>query len=415
MLEGDGVKDVRSAVTRVASNVQFGEDQSKKPQKVLSKSGNKLPVSYHQSQSHSHLLELKERKQTFYFTDVSEKPILSINQSFSSPIKKSTALDDAVFLYQYDFDALNRWDHGQYVMQDIVLNHYNSQDVSSKHTVLCDGMRAVLEDTALSMAQKAQLITWPSLSILIQAIDHVDPLKLHQSLKSCMVNTAKSLESELLNLYQNAKACTQGNDMEAIGARRLANLCLYYLMHANTNHAHLAQAQYEENTGQMTLLMGALQAVNPHKCLQRNTLMSQFKQTFSHDPLVMDKWFALSAMMPSDHKIDQLNALTEDSCYRSDNPNCIRSLWLMFAGHQIPGFHAHDSSGYNALIELVAYWDIRNPQLAAQLIQPFMSWEQYDRATATRMRRCLEKLQESAGSTDLIELLSKALAAPAPS
>ena len=380
----------------------------------LNQKGQPLDVQYQQQKQASHLLSLKERKQIFQFSGVSEKPVLSINQGFSAPIKRSMALDDAVFLYQHDFDALNRWDHGQFVMQDTVMSHYHGHDISAKHHVLCNGMRAVLKDSSLSSAQKAQLITWPTLSILIQAIDHADPLKLHQSYKTCVIQAAKELEQDLLSTFKALRNDVDGQDMNAMGARRLMNLCLYYLVHANVAHAHLATAVFDQHSKQMTLLMGALQAVNPHDCKERAQLMAQFKQTFAQDPLVMDKWFALSAMMPSDDKIAQLDELTKDPLYRADNPNCIRSVWLMFAGHQIPGFHAYDSSGYNALIELVAYWDVRNPQLAGQLMQPFMSWEQYDQATATRMRRCLEKLQETASSTDLIELLSKALAAPAP-
>ena len=380
----------------------------------LSKDGQPLNVTYANHTAAAHLLELKDASQTFTFEKVSNQPVLSVNQGFSAPIKRAINPDEALFLYTHDFDPLNRWDHGQFVMQEAVIGHYNQHDVSNQLTNIHKAMTNILNDDQLSYAQKAQLLSWPSMSILSQAIKKVDPIILQASLKKCMQEIAKMLQKDLVQQYKSASAHSQSIGKIGMGARRLMNLCLYYCLHADQSHASMAVQQYQQHPKQMTLLMGALQSLNQHACAERDLLMQSFKTTFQNDNLVMDKWFALSATIPASEKIEQLETLTQDPLYRSDNPNCIRSVWLMFAYHQVSGFHAKDGSGYQALSAITAYWDTRNPQLAGQLVQPLLSWEQYDQETAKKMKGYLLELATTAQSTDVQELLSKALANRAP-
>src|SRR5262245_1428514 len=61
------------------------------------------------------LIELTVPKKTFRFRNVSQRPILSLNRSFSAPIriKSRASMADQLFLMKTDNDTFNRWEAAQ--------------------------------------------------------------------------------------------------------------------------------------------------------------------------------------------------------------------------------------------------------------------------------------------------------------
>ncbi len=375
----------------------------------LDSHGAPLPVKFSGTVATSHLISLTQETHSFPFTEVTENPVISVNQGFSSPVKRDIDTHDSLFLYQHDFDAFNRWDHGQHVMEDFIIQAYNERLTEEKLTLLREGCRSVLIDPQLSAMQKAQMLSLPRVSMLLQKITQVDPVRLEQK----YVKFEKELMSPLADLfkqtYHEVYALRDGLKPDNIGYRRLMNLCLKYLVNASTQYVSLAEKQFHENLDQMTCLIGSLNALSAHNIAEREKLMQQFKHKFKHDALIMDKWFALSAMLENENPADYLHQLEQDSLYQPNNPNCIRALWLTFAHANIKGFHAPDGSGYQALQELVSYWDNRNPQLAAQLCQPLIHWEMYAPHCSKKMLTQLHILASKAKSKNIKELVGKAV------
>src|SRR3546814_14025124 len=66
-------------------------------------------------EAYTRVVELTEAKQTFRFLGVVGRPVLSINRSFSAPIRLETTYsdDDLAFLMASDPDRFNRWGAGQ--------------------------------------------------------------------------------------------------------------------------------------------------------------------------------------------------------------------------------------------------------------------------------------------------------------
>src|SRR5262249_39065440 len=82
---------------------------------------------------------------------------------------------------------------------------------------------------------------------------------------------------------------------EQMGSRRLRNLCLRYLGAIDDAAVRaLAIAQYEA-ADNMTDAIAALAAVNHSVAHERDELFARFEAKWAHDPLVLDKWFALQA------------------------------------------------------------------------------------------------------------------------
>lgn len=61
------------------------------------------------------MIEVREREQKYRYVDVAEKPVLSINRGFSSPVRVNAGLreSDLLFLMTHDRDPFNRWEAGQ--------------------------------------------------------------------------------------------------------------------------------------------------------------------------------------------------------------------------------------------------------------------------------------------------------------
>ncbi len=57
------------------------------------------------------VLTLTQPSQTFEFTGVPERPVLSLNRGFSAPIKltSNVSAEDLKFLAAHDSDPFNRW------------------------------------------------------------------------------------------------------------------------------------------------------------------------------------------------------------------------------------------------------------------------------------------------------------------
>ena len=73
-------------------------------------------------------------------------------------------------------------------------------------------------------------------------------------------------------------------------------------------------------------------------------------------------------------------------------------------------FYAVDGSGFEFIAECLIDIDKRNPQLAARMVLPLTRMGAYSDARQHQMRQVLERMQTAVQSTDLGEVIEKALA-----
>ncbi len=126
--------------------------------------------------------------------------------------------------------------------------------------------------------------------------------------------------------------------------------------------------------------------------------LAQFYRRWSHDRLVIDKWFALQVGQAAPTQAAATaEALTEHKDFDWKNPNRFRSVIGALATNAA-GFH--DPSG--ASYRLVADWLIRldplNPQTTARMTTMFETWRRYD---ADRQALIRGELQRIAATPDL--------------
>jgi aminopeptidase N len=160
----------------------------------------------------------------------------------------------------------------------------------------------------------------------------------------------------------------------------------------------------------MTLAMAALRALNDHDSPQRAAALQAFYERFRHEPLVLDKWFALESGSLRAGGLDRVEALLRHPDYRA-NPNRARAVLGTLSRENLALFHAPDGSGYRLLAGQVAQIDGGNPQLAARLVEGLLGWRRLAEPWRATMRAALEALAAGALSREVADKVGKALAA----
>lgn len=365
----------------------------------------------------SKVLALTETSQTFTFTQVPTQPIPSLLRNFSAPVRLEYAYSDAdlMFLMQHDSDAFNRWDAGQRLAMRTFLQLLEqlqaNEPLGLEHDFI-QAWQAVLNDERLDYALRAEALSLPSEADIAEVARPVDPEAIHTVRHFVLATLAKALRMDLERCYQRLQQADYRIDTASVGQRRLKNVCLSWLGHLEDRSIHELCMQQYQQANNMTDALAALAVLTDIDCPERETALQQFSERWQDDTLVMDKWFSLQAVSSSPHTLEQVKKLMQHPLFDLRNPNKVRALIASFCMRNPLRFHALDGSGYRFLTEQVLALNSLNPQIAARLVRPLMSWRHYEAERSALMKQQLEQIQAHTElSPDVYEIVSKSLAA----
>jgi len=200
-------------------------------------------------------------------------------------------------------------------------------------------------------------------------------------------------------------------DAESAGRRALKNACLDLLALTETDAA-IARAfsQYGE-ADNMTDRMAALETLAAHNRPERAAALDDFYARYANDPLVIDKWFALQAVIPEPTTLDRVRSLTRHPAFSAANPNRIRALIGAFAQANQTQFNRRDGAGYDFVADFVLELDPKNPQVAARLMSAFRSWRALEAQRRARAEAALRRVAAIQSlSPDVHDIVARTLA-----
>lgn len=357
------------------------------------------------------LLELTQESQTWTFPDVETRPVLSINRNFSAPIKLDFDQSEAdlLTLFSSDDDAFNRWEAGQKLAMQMILQG------RLPDAALISAYRDLLMDPALDPAFKDLALTLPAETYLYEQCVSVDPQKIYVARRAFRKAIARELRMEWASLYQQMQTPSPFNpDAASAGKRALKNLALSMLLEADPLiWSPMAVNQYR-NADNMTDRYAALAALVIQGSSSAVACLEDFYAHFADDPLVIDKWFSLQASRPpvtdAVATLSDVRRLQGHEAFRMNNPNRVRSVIHAFCMNNPASFHQMDGSGYAFWAESVLALDAINPQVAARLARGLDRWKQFAQPYQSLMRAALERVAESETlSADVKEVILKAL------
>ena len=379
---------------------------------LVGKSGAALPLTLDGENDigpDTRVLELTESFQRFTFVDVAETPLLSLGRDFSAPAIFRTPHDrqDRAILMGKDNDAFNRWEAGQILASEIMLEVAGKARANGDtHYIAAIG--DVLAGAETDPAFAAQMLMPPTESELASRRTPVDPDAIHAARVSLVRAIAASHRDRLAQLYEQMRDWGDfDTSARAAGQRALRNAALRYLTAADDEAAAgLADAHYRSATN-MTDMIAGLAAMTRMQSPLRDSAFSHFHDRFRSDPLVLDKWMSLQAGSPLPETADSVRALMSHPAFDIRNPNRVRALIGAFAANHLR-FHDKTGAGYRLVGEVIRTLDPINPQVAARLAGSFETWRRYDEQRQALMRAELDAiLAQKSLSPNLFEVAGK--------
>jgi aminopeptidase N len=364
------------------------------------------------------VLPVGAEEQSFTFTGLRERPTPSLLRGFSAPVRVAYAYDDAelAFLLGRDNDEFNRWEAGRSLMLRVLDRHAEGwaagQGLPAAPETLVTAFADALSEPHRSPALLAEALALPDEAYLVgRAEPPADPEALHHARSALRRDLAHQLATQWADVYDRFQGTGPYRfDPEEVGRRRLRNLALAYL--ASTGEARWLAAAREQFVGadNMTDRMGALAALMPVDCAERDEALAAFEAQWSHEPEVMDKWLVLQAGSPEMGGLETVRRLMDHPLFSLRNPNRVRAVLASFARRNPYRFHAADGSGYAFLAGQVRELDAINPQIAAALAKALARHEQFDARRAALMRDALAEIRDKPDlSRDTYEIVAKSL------
>ncbi len=386
---------------------------------LVGRDGRDLPLTLADGQKLERgLLVLDKAAQSFVFTGVNERPVLSTNRNFSAPIRLTANLDpdDLRLLAAHDSDPFNRWQAVQTLASALLVGNVArlraGQDPEADEGLL-DALAAILADKSLEPAFVAEVFSPPSEADIAREIGRdVDPDAIFRARMALRALMGLHLNAALTATYEAlAHTGPYSPDAVSAGRRLLKNVCLDLLAATQESHAiRLAATQYQA-ADNMTDRMAALGTLSLHDVPERKAAFDDFYQRYSDDPLIIDKWFSLQAMTPDPATLDRVRALTAHPAFSMANPNRVRSLIGAFAQGNPTQFNRPDGAGYEFMADRILALDPNNPQVASRMTTAFKSWRMLESGRSARAKAALQRIADAPKlSRDVHDIAQRALA-----
>ena len=360
------------------------------------------------------LIELTERRKTFRFRNVAEKPVLSINRDFSAPIRirSEVAMADQLFLMKTDNDTFNRWEAAQTAAHSLLVASLAGRHSASDRTSFIAALRAVLQDSAVDQTFKSAMLTLPSEQEIATLIArNVDPGAIHDAREALRAEIGKGLIDVLVDLWKKTEGTGPYHPNPAETGRRSLRYAVLYAI-AGGDPALGARLAMEQLAAppSMTDEIGALSTLITLDVPERDQALDAFYARHKGDHLIVDKWFALQASAPLKGTIRRVRELMKHPDFKLATPNRVRSLIGTFAMGNPFAFHSDDGEGYAILADTILALDPLNPQVAARMATAFRSWAGLEEKRRALVKAELERILAAPGlSRDLFEITSKSL------
>ncbi len=355
---------------------------------------------------------LETREAELVFENVAEEPVPSLLRDFSAPVKLDLPLSDEarLRLLARDSDPFNRWQ----AAQDVALRLILDPD-AARADAFADALGVFLDGEALSdPAFAALVLALPTENEAADALSaDVDPDAIHAARREsarpprpdppfapgadrCRPRPGAGRNLQPRRGLRRPARPAQRRPRPHRGGRSGAG-------------ASLAAQRLDAATN-MTDRLAALSTLSQIPGETREAALSAFGERYANEPLVLDKWFAIQAMIGEDGTLARVDRLKAHPAFSMTNPNRVRALIASFAMGNPTQFARADGAGFALVAETVKVLDAANPQVAARLLTAFGSWRRYEKNRRAVAAEMLSRIKAVPGlSRDVADILGRTL------
>jgi aminopeptidase N len=360
---------------------------------------------------------LDRRADKITFRNVTSFPVPSTFRGFSAPVKVSLDLsdDELLALLRHDSDPFNRWQSAQTVAMRLLTRAVamgRADDEGMER--LASSLEAFLHTDALTDPAFAVLVlALPGESEVAQEIAaNVNPDAILAARNEVKALVGKRLSPVLKHLEKEiGRDRAYSPDATSAGRRALRNGALDMIAAGDPAAGIQLVARRYAEADNMTDRLGALAAATQLPATsERQSLLDDFRRRFDGEPLVLDKWFALQAMIAEGGTLERVGRLMQDPAFSLGNPNRVRSLVGSFGLNNLTEFHRRDGAGYDFVANIVLKVDASNPQVAARLLTAFGTWKIMEADRREKAEAALRRIAETASlSADVSDIAHRSL------
>ena len=421
VLSVDGKYDVKAQVFRlsVSQNVKRLKSQTAKSALhmplgigLVGPNGKDMKLT-----GHKRHIELSKSKQNYVFKNIKSRPVLSINRGFSAPVivRQKISRQDQLFLLAHDSDSFNRWEAAQVLARDLIVLAYRkgiSKPWVQQVSAFSAALRNCVSNIDLDDAYKVKLLQFPSFSDLMPfAGKDIDSDKLYSARQVFRQAVARHLLEDLKRIF--AAAVVRGPyspSAAPAGKRALREAALSLAGEADANWAAAMARTDFDAAENMTIEFNALEIGAALPGADASKLLNDFYNRHHTDHLLIDKWFRVQAMLPSNDAAKKVRALMAHKDFSLKTPNRVYALLRNFIGGNMLGFNASDGAGYILAGDAILALDKINPQVASRLAVGFRSWRMFDLKRRKHAEKQLRRIVKTNGlSPDVYEIISRTL------
>ena len=360
------------------------------------------------------VLHFTDPVQRFVFTNVQSKPSFhSLFRDFSALVDIDPGLNEDQLYDQIlnDTDGFNRWDAGQKIALNELVQLYNGYLASGQMPPLnprfIETFRKLATDTTTDPALVSAAMTLP-VSQFMNTVRPMNPVAYSAALKAMKETLARELQPEMSALFARTHDSKPYSfDYTSVGKRGLKAKSMIYLTEkgdtAGIKRAHDLYFKADNMTDQAM----AMSSLNDHFTPEREAVFTDYYNRFKNDPLVIQRWIALQAQANSDKVFDKLDEIAQNNAiFDFKNPGHVGSLYAL----GFDQFHRADGKGYTFVAEGVLKMDKINHGVASRLIEKLCNWRDFDVDTQKRILAELERIAAAKDlSREVLDKLSKAL------
>jgi aminopeptidase N len=351
------------------------------------------------------------------FDNVASRPVPSLFRGFSAPVKVALDLgdDDLLTLLRHDRDSFNRWEAAQTVAMRLLVRLAGSANAGLEAVdSLAASLLAFLDREAeRDPAFAALMLALPTESEIAQAIGtDVDPDAIYRARTRVKASIGEHLLDRLRDLRDRlASSGPYSPDAASAGRRALRNTALDLIAAGNPELGERLADEQLANASNMTDRLAALAVLTTIPGSVREQAIAAFAEHYRDEPLVLDKWLALQAMIPEGETLARIRGLMDHPSFSMANPNRVRSLVGSFALGNPTQFNRADGAGYEFLADIALTLDNANPQVAARLLTAFGPWKTMEPRRRGQARGALERISRAPGlSPDVSDIVQRSLA-----
>jgi aminopeptidase N len=363
------------------------------------------------------VVTLTKPTETFVFTGLSERPVLSLNRGFSAPVKLTANRRDGdlAFLAAHDSDSFNHWQAVQTLATALLIDNVAAHRAGTSARdagALITALGAVLDDHRLEPAYVAQAMALPTEGDIAREIgSDVDPDAVFAARRALRAAVGGALAGPLEATYRRmTDTGPYSPDAASAGRRSLKNLALDLLAAADPATGVARAVEQYHAADNMTDRMAALTTISLYATPERQAALDDFYRRYDGDALVIDKWFALQAIIPEPETLDRVRALTAHPAFSLANPNRVRALIGNFAQANQTQFNRGDGAGYAFHADTMIALDAINPQVAARLMTAFRSWRALESVRRGHAEAALKRVAAApALSRDVSDIVMRTL------